>query len=888
MAKRTLAPAPSSANAPAPSALEASVCCSFVDDHEPICRDEQPEEVRLSSDENNENSQPTSSVCASAAAATAASPADTPDWTFLCPFCCSAKLTDPVELHAHVGSHAETRAATHCLACRTCAARWCAATHALEESTPPASNGDAFVYPNRTSLYAPCLQCPLCDCDVPASATESFLTLNEEAQRELETTIALHPETIRNCYTGLAPLAESSNGAAVEGLPSVSRAATLYCGVCEEQRATRMCVQCDFGLCDACHKATHAKGKFKLHEVVELDQVRRRDQLKCPEHPGMSLDLYCETCSTCVCVTCCFGGAHRGHDVFTLADVAQRTAATLKKDARELSRTREKAAAAHSELAALWALYESKANDVEADIQRCFSTLRRVLQEREDALLGTLRAASAEVKRRSTLLQSAAGALADLLGDASGRLTSFHETVSPATLMRVAQRVQEQRAWTLRAASRLADEATAAVDGWTYQLGEEGVNGCRMACFDMLNAQTLNEKGISQYRQVLADLGRLEASAELQPPTVRTSATESELDQGSAAGEEDEEVEEVVDVGQHAREEKRAEGRFAYVQPESLTTSPKHQYKRSMSPSSYNFAKVVSKVHEEVAALRTADASAPVATGAATEDEVPQLRPSHVSEVAALAPNSTSRVTEMHLNSDTDHTATGISRVAARRSVTSTRSSVPRSLVIGGSRDEASFSISAANSRTTSSTSQVRAALDALEKKETDPFCASSATYTYSTNALRLRSDDAANSARDTVPFRVSMPRKRILSLDRIDDAQRADNSHNNSGNNVSSSSSSWRALKLHRTSVMQDTTLAEAAVRPSSLPPAPYSGSWGCSSAWQTSGSTRLSFFSEFDVCKPSKSSGVSPARGMSGDTAGEEHRGTVKRKTTGLQLEL
>lgn len=901
MAKRTIPSVRSgshvtAAAAAVPSAGERSVCSSLADEREPFQDLEQ--QVRLSSEE---SLQPDTSTLPSPTPLTTETHEETSEWSFLCPFCSSAKLADPVELHAPAKGECEPEAC-HCLACRICAERWYAAMRVLSETTSfvPSSSPSA--------VSAPCLTCPLCDRAIVtvSTATDSGVFASPCGDTRCKDGCALlrQPELVRNCYTGLLPLAncgihtagrKEDAAVAKDAQFTTNTAAVLYCGVCEEQKATCMCVQCDFGLCDECRAATHSKGKFRLHEVVGLDQARRRDHLKCPEHAGMSLDLYCETCATCVCVTCCFGGAHRGHEVFPLADVTQRTADGLKNAAQELSAPREKSAAALTDLAALSPQYDTKIHAVEVDIQRCFASLRRTLQEREDALLTCLHHTAAEVKQRSTTLQEATGALAMLLTEAMARLSSFYETVSPATLMRVAPRVQEQQVWTLHAASRLAEEAAAAVDGWKDQLGDEHVNGCRMVCFDMLNAQTPNVKGILQYQQVLGDLGRLEVSDKLQPPTTRKSGEDSELTQvddtngelvpfaDNNRAEEDEVAKDGEDEEQRPQSpaaEKSVAGPIVEVQPESprALQSRREESVRYTSVSSFNKSAPakISKAQDSAVVRRVTDV---------LDDDVPRLRLSHVSETAAVPPSApetslaSCSTEEMHLTSGTIGGVNN-SRVAALRSATSTRPSLPRSLVIGNTREEASFVLSA----TSRTTSQIRAALDALERKEAElaPFSSSSscASHLYTTGGLRLRSDDAVNMARDTVPFRVSLPPKRMPSLDSGDDALTSASA---------SASQPWRALKRRRTSLMRDTaSSAELTARTPPLASATCSGASGASSAWQPSGSTRLSFFADFEVCKLSKSNGVSPVRGLTGDSSAEEQRGTVKRKTTGLQLEL
>lgn len=888
MAKRTLAASQlSSATAPA---TETSVCFSLVNEvQRPSIDSEQ--QVCLSSEEETPPPSPPQLNGSMNTCDVTRAPSEAPEWNFVCPFCCSARLTDPVELHAPAagdvccdgGGHAAQQE-RHCLACRACAEKWRTAVCVLEDASQSASS----------------LACPLCEYVTAVSSQSSHGT---DAPFRSPSVSPQDTEAIRNCYTGLLSRSEQRGGTSTSAtsFSAATSTTTTYCGVCEEQKATCVCVQCDFGLCAACHQATHTKGKFKLHEVVGLDQARCRDQQKCSEHVGMSLDLYCETCATCVCVTCCFGGAHRGHDVSPLADVAQRTAEVLTDGAQELSDMVQRATSARDELADLGPQYDAKVAAVEADVVRCFSSLRRVLQEREDALVAQLHHAASDVRGRSTRLRSAADAIADLLRSASAQLEGFQAAVSPATLMRVAPQLHERQAWTLRVASRLAEEAAATVEGWSYQLGEEGPNGCRMACFDMLNAQTLNVQGIRQYQQVLSDLGRLEVSADLQPPTVRSSAMDdSDADQ-QEGGEEEMSVGEMVDEDERISSvannmDKSVAGPIVEVQPETPTPLPAHRNERSrsLSTSSHMTAAVVDAAGSVAATVSSRGFSD------ANEDDVPRLRHSHTSNAASsfsssVATTSTAessranRATEMHVVSKhggcrvgshdrSSAGATSVSRVVALRSATSsaTRASQPRSLVISGNlRDDGSAPLPAPSRPT----SQVRAAIEALERREVESY---SASVPSSSSSARVQ------LARDTMPFRVAMPQKRVLSRDRSDDAQRWE------GSVVSgASSSTWRPLKLQRTSVMRDSALADVAARVSSLSPAPppVSGSGGgVPSTWQTGAASRLSLFSEADVGKPIRNNGVSPVRGLVGDGAiGEEQqRGTVRRRTTGLHLEL
>lgn len=95
----------------------------------------------------------------------------------------------------------------------------------------------------------------------------------------------------------------------------------VTCAYCEEQEATRRCVECHGQpLCEECATSTHSKGYFREHTFMGVrDDLPKKDKEKddfrmvCPEH-GEKLEFYCCDCRTPICSHCLIVGCHQGHE----------------------------------------------------------------------------------------------------------------------------------------------------------------------------------------------------------------------------------------------------------------------------------------------------------------------------------------------------------------------------------------------------------------------------------------------------------------------------------------------------------------------------------------------------------------------------------------------
>ncbi|KAG5488552.1 hypothetical protein JIQ42_00159 [Leishmania sp. Namibia] len=784
-------------------------------------------------------------------------------WPFLCPLCSAVELVDPVDLHAPVRDtvspcslHSEpVDEAFHCLACRVCVEHWFSAARAVQENKVEATDGAggtsgtaaAVTYSPSSAAASSCvplLACPLCSAACDAAILSRLDSVGSAA--------ALDAHVVRNICTGSQyPLRNTKIGDTVGSPSAPTASASSFCSVCEEERATCACVQCDFGMCDACHKVTHTKGGFRQHEVVGLEQARRRGHLRCTEHAGMALDLFCDTCSTCVCVTCCFGGAHRGHDVSPLADVVARTAAALTQRATELTALQRDADATHTRFAALWPAYETKVDNVRSEIQQCFASLRQVLQEREDALLTQLNEVSAEVGSRSSELRNAMNAVSHLLGGSGECMRRLPGSVSPATLMRVFKTVQRQQEWVSRVSARVLEEATAFAEGWSYNMGSDGANGCRMASFVLLNATTPNDDGLRQYERVLSDLGRLDASADVQLRVAeRPSMTSFETVEGR--GDRVEEKDEPprwggiaddftvssndlrngtpVDCG---REGYSNSGVVAIVEEGKEEELARLSHIVTATPP-LPLPAASSKSREVSVASRDVELCAPRQRSMSASTVPSQFRPPPVSSVTAVQQSTYGSLRTYELNVGFSGKGTG--------AVTS----------------------SSAAATNAAGTARLRGATSRWSdwKQERQEVVGDRGNFVAELGLVGCRTVECTGEARgvrETMPFCVSLSPRRIESYDRTDENGRSTRQEDGQ--------MPWRAFKLQRhSSVTGD-------IR-SSVTSLPRHGS-----------SSRLQYFTELELRKPDE---IALAAHDSSVSAAKLDRAESQRRTTGLQLEF
>ncbi|XP_041422859.1 E3 ubiquitin-protein ligase RNF135-like [Xenopus laevis] len=105
-----------------------------------------------------------------------------------------------------------------------------------------------------------------------------------------------------------------------------------YC-VLSPVPAVKSCLHCEASVCE-----THLRMHSKSAEHVLTQPTDSFMERKCSVHKRI-LEFYC--CETCICVSCCLAGEHRGHRVELLSEASEKKKETLRKVVEKLRPERE-------------------------------------------------------------------------------------------------------------------------------------------------------------------------------------------------------------------------------------------------------------------------------------------------------------------------------------------------------------------------------------------------------------------------------------------------------------------------------------------------------------------------------------------------------------------
>uniref|UniRef100_A0A8C5PCQ4 Uncharacterized protein n=1 Tax=Leptobrachium leishanense TaxID=445787 RepID=A0A8C5PCQ4_9ANUR len=108
------------------------------------------------------------------------------------------------------------------------------------------------------------------------------------------------------------------------------------CTYCDHHvPAAKTCVLCEASLCDK-HLLKHTKSS----EHVLIDPTDFPEKRKCHIHEKI-LQYYCPEDDTCICVSCCLVGEHKGHRVTSLSEASEEKKNNMKTTLEKLSTNKE-------------------------------------------------------------------------------------------------------------------------------------------------------------------------------------------------------------------------------------------------------------------------------------------------------------------------------------------------------------------------------------------------------------------------------------------------------------------------------------------------------------------------------------------------------------------
>ncbi|KAM5125233.1 LOW QUALITY PROTEIN: uncharacterized protein ACMZJ9_022357 [Mantella aurantiaca] len=111
----------------------------------------------------------------------------------------------------------------------------------------------------------------------------------------------------------------------------------VFCTYCVDSPvpAVRSCLLCEVSLCDK-HLRVHKKSP----EHILIDPTSSLESRKCSVHKKI-LEYYCTEDDTCICVSCCLIGEHKGHEMKSLDEASGKKKETLRNVLQKLVTTRE-------------------------------------------------------------------------------------------------------------------------------------------------------------------------------------------------------------------------------------------------------------------------------------------------------------------------------------------------------------------------------------------------------------------------------------------------------------------------------------------------------------------------------------------------------------------
>lgn len=163
------------------------------------------------------------------------------------------------------------------------------------------------------------------------------------------------------------------------------------CAECEGNTAALYCSDCAAAFCEFCSEQQHQGSKVRAKHHPLPIKLKPRAPPTCPQHPGQSCMLYCDTERQPMCVLCKFYGQHRFHSFELLNQAAVKYAVRLSENTSRLQELDKAVKVAIEELVMAEKCIMESAHHCEERLERYFGELRSqvlaALERRETVLL---------------------------------------------------------------------------------------------------------------------------------------------------------------------------------------------------------------------------------------------------------------------------------------------------------------------------------------------------------------------------------------------------------------------------------------------------------------------------------------------------------------------
>ncbi|KAM3922000.1 E3 ubiquitin/ISG15 ligase TRIM25-like [Leptodactylus fuscus] len=204
----------------------------------------------------------------------------------------------------------------------------------------------------------------------------------------------------------------------------------IFCTYCDSSvPAIKTCLQCEASLCDK-----HLKKHSKSEDHVLMDPTASLENRKCSTHKKM-LEYYCTEDSTCICVTCCLVGKHKGHKVEAMDEVSEKKRLKLQNILEKLTSEREDTKKQVQNLEGQKEKVKRKAAGQSEKVTSLFTDIKRLLADLENKVLGEI---SRQVEQAVTSISDLIQKLESQKDELSGEIAHIQELcllTDPLTLL---------------------------------------------------------------------------------------------------------------------------------------------------------------------------------------------------------------------------------------------------------------------------------------------------------------------------------------------------------------------------------------------------------------------------------------------------------------------
>ena len=170
------------------------------------------------------------------------------------------------------------------------------------------------------------------------------------------------------------------------------------CGSCEDGKATRYCNDCGDFLCDECQTA-HKRLKYtRNHKLISLDELKaqvtslvppKKAIPHCSKHSENALKIYCDTCSTLICMDCTIR-LHKDHNYDLVADVLTKHKEELVSSLKPVKEKLDSVQRALKDFDTRAKAIHNQRAAIEANIHKEIDGQHRLLDQRRAELVGEL------------------------------------------------------------------------------------------------------------------------------------------------------------------------------------------------------------------------------------------------------------------------------------------------------------------------------------------------------------------------------------------------------------------------------------------------------------------------------------------------------------------